>query len=593
MKKNKDQVEDALIDGKEPAEAQSEMVVKKKLDIFNLFYSGAAVVILIGVIAKLLEWPAQDLLITLGLTIEAIVFGVSAVKFVEVQVKREVATEETLAKLAEGITAISGSMTEAGGDDKSSTYVNIQTGLVGSDVVTMAPGSMAPASMVPGSMVPGSMVAGSMVPAGPEPFSLNNYLTDKKVDEVKVSIGTPSIPNETKVDSSNVIIEINPSLSKKVSPKKTVKKAVKKADSSIGTNTTQQYSELEKLAITSLIKDQYFQTEWIKLDENEYSSLSNIVKRVFDKKIATKESTLILNQFKVELPSLSMSDLQLKSPSELTENELDLFFTAMADIKFTNLFDYFVVEQYGAQYQIRNKELNEIVAFGGDDTRLLAHCNTYFNNTFKFTPAIPSLKTNVKLKSNDLLDYLIENANIRSEEEFASLADILITAEDELKVKLFNKFKKVRFNIQTNAGYIHAKHLILLSLSFKDQQLGKQLFQQLFEIQVDENSVILIEDLVNYNSNSIHFGPNNEYKVELNEVLLNGELKNFKSVDAVLDKLTVEASIEKTKLLDIFNLKDQNSKLDIFNKLNSHLEKTNAQPTGSQLAYILLYKQYN
>ena len=117
MKKNKDQVEDALIDGKEPEEVQSEMVVKKKLDIFNLFYSGAAVVILIGVIAKLLEWPAQDLLITLGLTIEAIVFGVSAVKFVEVQVKREVATEETLAKLAEGISAISGSMTEGGGDD--------------------------------------------------------------------------------------------------------------------------------------------------------------------------------------------------------------------------------------------------------------------------------------------------------------------------------------------------------------------------------------------------------------------------------------------------------------------------------------------
>ena len=60
---------------------------KKKLDIFNLFYSGAAVVILIGVIAKLLEWPAQDLLITGGLAIEAVVFGVSAVKFVEVEEK--------------------------------------------------------------------------------------------------------------------------------------------------------------------------------------------------------------------------------------------------------------------------------------------------------------------------------------------------------------------------------------------------------------------------------------------------------------------------------------------------------------------------
>jgi len=77
--------------------------VKKKLDIFNLFYSGAAVVILIGVIAKLLEWPAQDLLITGGLAFEAGVFGVSAIKSVEVEVKQEVATEATLSKVAEGL----------------------------------------------------------------------------------------------------------------------------------------------------------------------------------------------------------------------------------------------------------------------------------------------------------------------------------------------------------------------------------------------------------------------------------------------------------------------------------------------------------
>ena len=428
MKTNKDQLEDAVIAGKEPEVAQSEMVVKKKLDIFNLFYSGAAVVILIGVIAKLLEWPAQDLLITAGLTIEAIVFGVSAVKFVEVQVKREVATEETLAKLAEGISAISGSMTEGSGDDNSSTYVNIQTGLVGSDIATMAPGAIAQGSIVPS----------SMAQSGPAPFSLDNYRTDKKVDEVKVSIGTPSMPNETKVDSSNVTIEINPSMNKNVDSFSN-----QQGTTSIGANTTQQFSELEKLAITSLIKDQYFQPQWIKLDENEYSSLTNIVKRVFDKKVATKESTILLSQFKVELPSLTMTDLQLKSPAALTENELDLLFTAMANINFTSLFDYFVVESFESKYQLRNKALNETVAFGGENSNLIAHCNKYFSNTYKFTPAIASLKTNVKLKTNDILDYLIENANVRSEEEFASLSDILMGAEDELKVKLFNKFKKV------------------------------------------------------------------------------------------------------------------------------------------------------
>ena len=55
----------------------------KKLDLFNFFYSFAAVIILIGVIAKLLEWPSQDVLITLGLGIEAMVFGVASIKFID------------------------------------------------------------------------------------------------------------------------------------------------------------------------------------------------------------------------------------------------------------------------------------------------------------------------------------------------------------------------------------------------------------------------------------------------------------------------------------------------------------------------------
>ena len=90
------------------------MAKTKKLDIFNLFYSGAAVVILIGVIAKLLEWPAQDLLITGGLAIEAVVFGVSAIKFVEVKKDDQFATEATLSKMAEGLGNLSSGVGEIG-----------------------------------------------------------------------------------------------------------------------------------------------------------------------------------------------------------------------------------------------------------------------------------------------------------------------------------------------------------------------------------------------------------------------------------------------------------------------------------------------
>lgn len=53
----------------------------KKLDIFNLFYSLGAVVILIGVIAKFLEWKSQDILLLTGLSVEALVFTMSAIQF--------------------------------------------------------------------------------------------------------------------------------------------------------------------------------------------------------------------------------------------------------------------------------------------------------------------------------------------------------------------------------------------------------------------------------------------------------------------------------------------------------------------------------
>jgi hypothetical protein len=327
--------------------------------------------------------------------------------------------------------------------------------------------------MVPGSMVPGTMVAGSMVPAGPAPFNLDNYRTDKKVDEVKVSIGTPSMPNETKVDSSNVTIEINPSMGNNVDSFSNQTSAT-----SIGVNTTQQFSELEKLAITSLIKDQYFHTQWIKLDENEYSNLTNIVKRVFDKKIATKESTLLLSQFKVELPALTMSDLQLKSPAELTKIELDLLFTAMANIKFTNLFDYFVVEQYGAQYQLRNKELNETVAFGGEDSKLIAHCNKYFSNTFKFTPAIPSLKSNVNLKTNDIIDYFRKNNDYNEKfvDIYVKIFDICMKERynnknliNEIKIQIeYNEYNEYNDNNINNVNSLKIKPLFSCNAKCND-----------------------------------------------------------------------------------------------------------------------------
>ena len=56
---------------------------QEKFDFLNFLYSAGAVIILIGVIAKLLEWDGQDFFMTLGLSTEAVVFGISSIKFIK------------------------------------------------------------------------------------------------------------------------------------------------------------------------------------------------------------------------------------------------------------------------------------------------------------------------------------------------------------------------------------------------------------------------------------------------------------------------------------------------------------------------------
>ena len=321
--------------------------------------------------------------------------------------------------------------------------------------------------------------------------------------------------------------------------------------------------------------------------------MTEVFKNLFDKKLPSKESIVLLSQFQVKFPTISMNDLVLTKSTIISESELNLLFTALVGIKITNLFEYIVVEEHQGLFAVRRKESNEVVVFGGEEQTILTHCKYFFNKEIIICPNLDSLKSSVKYKNRYLVEYLVDNADVQSEGEFASLVSILLDREDELKKKLFSKFRKVRYNMQTNAGFGYIKNLIRLALSFKDQTLGHDLFKQLFELQVDENTLILVEDLVNYNNPRIQFGPRNEYTVELSEVLVNGELKTFNNINSMLDKLAMEGSFNKAQLLEIFNLNKQNSKADIYNRLNNHLEKTNTTPTGSQLAFILLYKQYN
>lgn len=513
---------------------------KKKLDIFNLFYSGAAVVILIGVIAKLLEWPAQDILITGGLAIEAVVFGVSAVKFVEVEEKQEVATEATLSKVADGLGNLASNAASLGltGD----TYVNIQTG----------------------------------------------NSTEATANDLKIGSSTyPDLEPKLKVTTypeaeTKLSIDIQSPVSSQQPP-----------SSNSNANATHTLWQLEQLDILSLSKDLFYQPEWSRLSSEEYLTISSLFKRLFNKKVPTKESLPFLAQFPVKIPIPEIASLELVATSNLETNELEVICKAFEVIKVNNLFEYFMIEKEGPEITIRHKQPKETIVYGGEEEAILSHCINFHSKELVLSPVLECLIPIIKLKDHFLVDFLIQKVDIKNEAEFISLSEVLTSKSDDFKRKLFNKFKKVKYNTQTDAGYVYLKTLTKLAASFNDPIIAQELIAKLIELQVNEELNITITDVVNSYADTIYFGPKNEYSVVLKDIFINGELDYISHFSNLIEKLAGDGVAHKSKLTELFTLKEHDSKKEIFNKLNYHLAKTNTVAGGAQLAFILLYKQYS
>lgn len=493
----------------------------KKLDIFNLFYSGAAVVILIGVIAKLLEWPAQDLLITAGLAIEAVVFGVSAIKFVEVKKDTEVATEATLSKVADGLGTIAANSGGIGGAGIGKTYVNIQTGTFD----------------------------------GPGSINTSNNLGQSSPDK-------------------KVAIEIN-------------------APTNTTLNTSHTLWQLEQMDILSLAKDLFFQPKWDELLSDEYNQLSLFFKRVFDKKLPNKEALPFLLQFPVKLPVPELNKLTLDKAHIIERSDIELLCKAFQLINYHSFFENFILESKADTYSIRPKKATDTQVFGGEDEIVLSHLSKYYSAELIVSPDIDCIQGSIRLKDQNLLEYFIQKIDIKNEEELNSLIGLLDNQSDELKLKLWSKFKKIRYNHATNEGYSYLKVLVQSTISFINSNNGTQLFNRLIEFQINDKKVINLQDVINYSADTIYFGSKNEYSVSLKELFLNSELENLGYINTIIEKLVSDNLATKSKLIQIFNLSEHDSKKEVFDKLNYHLAKTNTSPSGAQLAFVLLYKQYS
>ena len=473
----------------------------KKLDIFNLFYSGAAVVILIGVIAKLLEWPAQDLLITGGLAIEAVVFGVSAIKFVEIKKDSEVATEATLSKMAEGIG-------------------NLSTGV-----------------SVAGS---GNVVAGTRTTVAG--FTANaEYLADNTL-----------APNYS--ESS--------------------------------------WNLLEQMDVLTLTKDMFYHPSWVSLKSDEYDQLTKLFKTLFVKKLPSKDALPFLIKFPVAFPKSDFDTLELSTSKVISLAELEILWKALKIAGANYLFEKAVLEETSKGIAIRPKKENEIQIYGGESEGVIAHSKKFHPTHLIISPKQNFFQDSIQLKEEVLIGYLIENANTKNQDEVVSISNLINQKSDEVKRLLWDRLDTITYDEKSGTGYLVLKALIASTSTFNNKVDGSTLLLNKIAIQTEDNGSIDRNDVINYSSDTVYFGNDNEYNVKLAELFSNGELKNKDYFDTLINKLVEDKVATKEVLNQLFKLATEDTVADLLKSLNHHLAKTNSTATGAQLSFVLLCKVF-
>ena len=485
--------------------------MKKKLDLFNFFYSLGAVIILLGVIAKLLEWEGQDVLMTVGLSMEIFIFALSAIKFNPLN-------KDAKEGINDNHTPIS-SMDQP----QTGTFINIQNGM------------------------------------------------DQNLSQADINLNNYKSYLDT-TDSFSIDLNV---------------------DQFANLNVLSNLSQIDKIIALSMVKDLLYHPDWYQLNTDDYNKLIVLVKNIFGLRMPNFEFLPILIQTPVKIPTPDFDSFSIIEPIELTPGEIEILCKAFALVNNYNFLDHFVFQEIDNSFYLRMKFENEIQIYGGEHQSCIDHIQKYLEFDFIISPHIKSIKDLVFLYDIGLIEELINVTNYKNIEEFISLTQIVAFTNDKIRAKLFQKFTPFLYHKDHSISLQYLKCYVQLGLSFEDVLKGRFIFKNSVFYINDLGNQFGLMDVINYHNEAIYFGINNEYTLLLNDLFQPEQLQHIKFIHLVIDQIIGTEPISKATLDELFGLQMNDFKLEIYNKLNDYLTQSKVAPNGSQLAFILLYKQYN
>ena len=542
----------------------------KKLDIFNFFYSFAAVIILIGVIAKLLEWPSQDILITFGLGVEAFVFAVSAIKFID---KKK----------------------------KDPTNKNESKTLNDNSELTPPPLYIKDLSKEGSGLVYEKKETQSQPPKEITHLSISDNFEKQNVFETEDIYEV----NNIELYKASDVFEIAPNI---IEYKEEIKS---EKPTEFGHNKIkiqeETMPELEKkeINISSLPSTEVkgdnlflnrfrlylFDLKWVSFSIEDYDFLRDIVLKIFKRELPHSSIFQLLQHTTLNLPSASIDDFNFENSHEITLKEFQLIVLLLKTSGLEIFFEKHIIETIDDnQFIIRKRKNNEFQIFGEINQNVLSYAKNNFSSNIFISSQLENFKNLSHFHELDLINYFVANISQDSYEQINDLLSIVSLKSDTLLINILNKITPIDFHFSSTSDSYELKTILRILSLFDDFSLTKSLFHSKINFFDIENTYFEVQDLIRFKSSSLIFGKNNENKIELSDLFTSSYLNREKQIKNLTNTLLEEDYLDHEFVYTVFdNLKTDN-KHTILNKLNDYLNSSNTQPNNAQLAFILLLK---
>ena len=549
-----------------------EIFKDKKLDIFNFFYSFAAVIILIGVIAKLLEWPSQDILITFGLGVEAFVFAVSAIKFIDK--KKKIDPTEKI----ESISLNNNS--ELNTPPKHNKVSSEEaSGFIYDNEVTQSQTS--------------TEIIGKLKPD----YSKSENISE--IDNIE-SYKSSEVYSEFLEIVPNIIDNKHEVVSDKLTEFDHHKIKIQQE--------TMSETEKKEINISSVpstevkgdnlflnrFKLYLFDLKWVSIPIEDYEFLRVIILKIFKRELPHSSIFQLLQNTTLNLPSASIEDFKLENPHDIELEEFKLIVLLLKTSGLEIFFENHIIESIDVdQFIIRERKNNEFQVFGELNQEVFSYAKNNFSNSIFISSKLENFKHLSHFSELDLINHFVSNISQDSYEQINDLLSIVSVKSDTLLTNILNKITPVSYHFSSKSDLHELKTILRILSLFDDFSITKDLFHSKVKFFDTENTFFEVDDLIRFKSSSLIFGENNENIIKLSDLFKSSYLNREKQIKNLTNTLLEEDHLDHEFIYTVFdNLKTDN-KYTILNKLNEYLNSSNTQPNNAQLAFILLLKHSN